>query len=84
MAERREAQRARARDGLAAVVWLALADAGKARWDVSWSELASITMADGFDVEYTALLEAAVADTPDVGPLRAVLAQAGVPEGYRI
>jgi hypothetical protein len=80
----RETGRTRAREGLTAVTWLALSDAGKARWDVSWSELASMTLAEGFDVGLGALVEAAVAERPDPGPLRALLASAGVPDDFRV
>lgn len=83
-AQQREALRTRLREGVTAVAWLALADAGKARWEVSWSELASITVAEGFEAELGALIDAAVAEVPDVGPLREMLAAAGVPERFRI
>ncbi|PRY31664.1 hypothetical protein [Umezawaea tangerina] len=79
----RECVRGPVRADLAALVGLALADHGLARWQLSWSGLRSLVVrpphGDGLDD----LLAAATADRGDTGALRAALADAGVAPDYR-
>ncbi|WP_354642100.1 M48 family metallopeptidase [Kitasatospora camelliae] len=67
------------RQGLARITVLALAEAGVARWELSWSESARFRLPGGAQEDLTAALDAAVADTTDTAPLRALLAKAGLP-----
>lgn len=74
---RREFTRQHVRKGLSSVVNVALADAGVARWNVSWTGPATFTVdaphADGLD----ALIDDAVADEPRTAGLRDRLKHAG-------
>ncbi|MEV7771744.1 M48 family metalloprotease [Kitasatospora sp. NPDC086791] len=63
--------------GHAAVV--ALAEAGLAGWELSWSGPAELHLPDGFEDAFDAALDAACADTADTAPLRALLTGAGLP-----
>jgi Zn-dependent protease with chaperone function len=81
---RREAMLDRTRANLGALVIVALADAGRARWEVSWSEQNKAVTADGRDLDVKDIVVAATAETPDVEPMRRFLAEAGVPDDYRL
>ncbi|QWF81334.1 M48 family metalloprotease [Amycolatopsis sp. CA-230715] len=74
---RREFVRDDVRKGLSTVVNVALADAGAARWNLSWTGPATFTVdpphADGLD----ALIDDAVADEPRTAGLRDRLKHAG-------
>jgi Zn-dependent protease with chaperone function len=80
---RRSAMRIRTRAALASLTWVALVDAGHARWEVSWSSQASLARAEGFDGDLEEIFDAAVTQTPDVEPLRRFLASAGVGDDYQ-
>ncbi|MFI9581191.1 M48 family metalloprotease [Streptomyces sp. NPDC052236] len=47
---------------------------GRARWQLSWSESASLRLPQGYEELLPAALDAAVADLPDTQPLRKLLA----------
>ncbi|PBC78066.1 Zn-dependent protease with chaperone function [Streptomyces sp. TLI_235] len=66
------------RTALSRTAVVALAEAGLARWEFSWSEPAELRLPGGREDELPAALDAAVTDTPDTGPLRALLAGAGL------
>ncbi|HKN52407.1 MAG TPA: M48 family metalloprotease, partial [Amycolatopsis sp.] len=71
------------RERLSIVASLALADAGAARWALSWSGPAEFVVAEPHRDALTPALDAATAVEADTAPLRALLAAAGVPAGYR-
>ncbi|MFG3392233.1 MULTISPECIES: M48 family metallopeptidase [Streptomyces] len=78
----REFARPQLRAGLSQLVSAEYLRQGRARWQLSWSESAVLELPYGHADELPAALEAAVADRPDTGPLRALLAPAstsGVP-----
>ncbi|MFI2610254.1 M48 family metalloprotease [Kitasatospora sp. NPDC018619] len=75
----REPARPALREELAHTAVLALAEAGLARWELSWSGPAELHLPDGFAEGFDAALDAACGDTPDTAPLRALLAGAGLP-----
>ncbi|MCU7823098.1 M48 family metalloprotease [Kitasatospora sp. DSM 101779] len=66
------------RAALSRAAVLELAEAGLAHWEFSWSVPAELRLPDGLEDELPAALDAAVADTPETGPLRALLAAAGL------
>ncbi|MFJ8695886.1 M48 family metalloprotease [Streptomyces roseolilacinus] len=70
----REFARPVLRRGLARMVAGELIDRGAARWELSWSESASLRMPPGHEDDLPAALDAAVADHPDTAPLRQLLA----------
>ncbi|MFJ9796333.1 M48 family metallopeptidase [Streptomyces sp. NPDC101145] len=70
----REFARPVLRGGLARLVAGELIARGTARWELSWSDAASLRMPPGYDDELPAALDAAVADRPDTAPLRQLLA----------
>ncbi|WP_225803745.1 M48 family metallopeptidase [Streptomyces sp. NK15101] len=72
----REFARSSLRRELARLLTTALAQDGRARWQLSWSAPASLRLPDGFTEELPAALEAAIADRPDTGRLRKLLAAA--------
>jgi hypothetical protein len=68
------------RRGLSQLTVLTLADAGLARWTLSWSRPAVLVLPAGCDETRLApALDAAVAATPDTAPLRRLLTDAGLP-----
>ncbi|MFE4515224.1 M48 family metalloprotease [Kitasatospora sp. NPDC056783] len=75
----REFARPALRQELAHAAVLALAEAGLAGWELSWSGPAELRLPDGFPDAFDAALDAACGDTPDTTPLRALLAAAGLP-----
>jgi Zn-dependent protease with chaperone function len=78
---RREFAAGSVRARLSTVVSVALVDAGVARFALSWSGPAEFTADDPYGAGLPGALDAAVAG--DTGPLRALLAAAGVAVGYR-
>ncbi|MET9181121.1 M48 family metallopeptidase [Kitasatospora aureofaciens] len=75
----REFARPLLREELAHAVVTALAEAGLAAWELSWSGPAELRLPEGFEDGFDAALNAACADTPDTAPLRALLTGAGLP-----
>ncbi|MFE4974047.1 M48 family metalloprotease [Kitasatospora sp. NPDC056651] len=75
----REFARPALRRELAHAAVLALAEAGLAGWELSWSGPAELRLPDGFPDAFDGALDAACGDTPDTSPLRALLAGAGLP-----
>ncbi|MEU9132283.1 M48 family metalloprotease [Kitasatospora sp. NPDC048540] len=74
-----DALRPALRSGVARLAVLALAEAGLAHWELSWSETAVLALPDGMAEGFDAALDAVVADRPDTAPLRALLTAAGLP-----
>ncbi|MFD5327724.1 M48 family metallopeptidase [Streptomyces sp. NPDC127092] len=72
----REFARPALRRGLSAMVTDELLRSGRARWELSWSGPATLHLADDTADRLPAALDAATADRPDTGPLRALLAPA--------
>ncbi|MFJ8477480.1 M48 family metalloprotease [Kitasatospora sp. NPDC094011] len=75
----REFARPMLREELGHATVVALAEAGLAGWELSWSGPAELRLPDGFEDGFDAALTAACADTPDTAPLRALLTGAGLP-----
>ncbi|MFJ3998129.1 M48 family metallopeptidase [Streptomyces parvus] len=75
----REFARPQLRAGLSQLVSAEYLRQGRARWQLSWTESAVLELPYGHADELPAALEAAVADRPDTGPLRALLAPASTP-----
>jgi Zn-dependent protease with chaperone function len=65
------------RKRLSVVVTPALAEAGVARWQLSWSGPAELVVDEPHRSELPAALDAAAAADPDTAPLRRLLATAG-------
>jgi Zn-dependent protease with chaperone function len=61
-------------DGLAGMVHLRLAEAGHATPDIAWSGQPGLILPEAWEKGMDDALDAAVADTPDTAPLRALLA----------
>lgn len=61
-------------DGLAGMVHLHLAQTGHATPDIAWSGTPGIALPDAWEAGMDDALDAAVSDTPDTTPLRALLA----------
>ncbi|WP_042380587.1 M48 family metallopeptidase [Streptacidiphilus melanogenes] len=61
-------------DGLAGMVHLHLAKAGHAVPDVAWSGIPGVALPEAWEAGMDNALDAAVSDTPDTTPLRALLA----------
>ncbi len=61
-------------DGLAGLVHLRLVAAGRAVPDIAWSGQPGIALPEAWEKGMDDALDAAVADTPDTAPLRALLA----------
>ncbi|MFF8741140.1 M48 family metallopeptidase [Streptomyces californicus] len=76
----REFARPQLRAGLSQLVSAAYLRQGRARWQLSWAESAALELPYGHVDELPAALEAAVADRPDTGPLRALLEPVAAPE----
>ncbi|MFG3284570.1 M48 family metalloprotease [Streptomyces sp. NPDC048111] len=70
----RESVRSAVREGLAALVRVELADAGRGRWELSWSDLPRQALTAETAGAMGPALDAAVADLPDTAPLRELLA----------
>ncbi|WP_405998895.1 M48 family metallopeptidase [Streptomyces sp. NBC_00829] len=71
--EAREFARPELRRGLSLLVTGELIAAGRARWQLSWSEAAKLQLPSGYEELLPAALDAAVADRPDTEPLRKLL-----------
>ncbi|MEU5131285.1 MULTISPECIES: M48 family metallopeptidase [Streptomyces] len=76
----REFARPQLRAGLSQLVSAEYLRQGRARWQLSWAESAALKLPYGHVDELPAALEAAVADRPDTGPLRALLEPVAAPE----
>ncbi|MFF7873181.1 M48 family metallopeptidase [Streptomyces californicus] len=76
----REFARPQLRAGLSQLVSAEYLRQGRARWQLSWAESAVLELPYGHVDELPAALEAAVADRPDTGPLRALLEPVAAPE----
>ncbi|MET8710752.1 M48 family metallopeptidase [Streptomyces californicus] len=76
----REFARPQLRAGLSQLVSAEYLRQGRARWQLSWAESAALELPYGHVDELPAALEAAVADRPDTGPLRALLEPVAAPE----
>ncbi|OQR65789.1 hypothetical protein B6E66_01540 [Streptomyces maremycinicus] len=61
-------------DALAGMVHLRLAEAGHATADIAWAGQPGLALPETWEKEMDHALDAAVADTPDTAPLRALLA----------
>lgn len=66
--------RPRVFDGLAGMVHLHLAEAGRVAPDIAWSGIPGIALPDTWESGMDDALDAAVSDTPDTKPLRTLLA----------
>ena len=66
---------------LSRLVVLTLAGAGHARWDFSWSDSATLRLPDGCVEQLGPAVDLAITDSPDTGPLRALLARTGTAAG---
>ncbi|AJF66982.1 M48 family metallopeptidase [Streptomyces vietnamensis] len=71
----REFARPALRRGLSALVTDELLRSGRARWELSWTGPATLTLPDGTADALPAALDAATADLPDTAPLRTLLSQ---------
>ncbi|MEX0168670.1 M48 family metallopeptidase [Streptomyces sp. LMG1-1-1.1] len=69
----REFARTSLRRELARLTTAVLAKDGRARWQLSWSEPASLHIPDGYADALPAALDAAITDHPDTAPLRTLL-----------
>ncbi|WP_370969316.1 M48 family metalloprotease [Amycolatopsis sp. cg9] len=74
---RREFVVASVRETLSTMVSAALAEAGVARWQLSWSGPADLVVDEPYGTELSAALDAAAAADPDTVPLRRLLTAAG-------
>nr|WP_225957755.1 M48 family metallopeptidase [Amycolatopsis lexingtonensis] len=74
---RREFVVASVRENLSTMVSAALAEAGVARWKLSWSGPADLVVDEPYGTELSAALDAAAAADPDTVPLRRLLTAAG-------
>ncbi|MEU4061410.1 M48 family metallopeptidase [Streptomyces wedmorensis] len=70
----REFARSSLRRELARLTTAVLAADGRARWQLSWSDPASLHLPDGYAAALPAALDAAITDRPDTEPLRKLLA----------
>ncbi|MFE7238354.1 M48 family metallopeptidase [Streptomyces sp. NPDC057580] len=70
----REFARPRLRSGLSQLVSNECVRQGRARWQLSWSDSATLELPHGWAQELPEALDAAVADIPDTEPLRKLLA----------
>ncbi|SEP52939.1 M48 family metalloprotease [Amycolatopsis saalfeldensis] len=80
---RREMVADSVRRRMSVVITAALAEAGAARWTLSWSGPPVLTVDAPWADAFPPALDRACAVEADTGPLRALLAEAGVPPGYR-
>ncbi|MFJ2235058.1 M48 family metalloprotease [Streptomyces sp. NPDC087859] len=60
-------------DGLAGLVHLRLAESGQAKPDIGWSGQPGLLLPESWEKAMDDAIDAAVADTPDTAPLRALL-----------
>jgi hypothetical protein len=61
-------------DGLAGLVHLRLAECGQVKPDIGWSGQPGLLLPELWEKAMDDAIDAAVADTPDTAPLRALLA----------
>ncbi|MFC8435261.1 M48 family metalloprotease [Streptomyces sp. NPDC057253] len=61
-------------DGLAGMIHLRLAESGHAKPDIAWSGQPGLILPESWEKGMDNAIDAAVADTPDTAPLRALLA----------
>ncbi|GAA4539630.1 M48 family metallopeptidase [Amycolatopsis samaneae] len=78
---RREFAATSARPRLTTVLQNALADAGHARWTLSWSDSAKLTLTPPFDTELEPAMDAAF--DGDTAPLRTLLGKAEISLAYQ-
>ncbi|WP_052768702.1 M48 family metalloprotease [Streptomyces humi] len=64
-------------DGLAGMVHLRLTESGQAEPDIAWSGQPGLILPEAWEKGMDEAIDAAVADTPDTAPLRALLAGQG-------
>jgi len=74
----REFLRPQLRAALSRLTLISLTEAGLARWELSWSGPPAFRLPDGLSAGLDVALDAAVTDTPDTAPLRALLTAAGL------
>jgi hypothetical protein len=67
-------------DGLAGMVHLRLTEAGHATPDIAWSRQPGLALPEAWEKGMDDALDAAVADTPETAPLRALLKDASHPQ----
>ncbi|MCF6525011.1 M48 family metalloprotease [Streptomyces sp. JJ36] len=72
--EHRDGVRDQVRGALQALTVGHLEAHGQARWELSWTEAATLRLPEGYEAALDTALDAAVADTPDTRPLRHLLA----------
>ncbi|KUM74656.1 M48 family metalloprotease [Streptomyces curacoi] len=72
----REFVRPQVRGRLSRMVVGDLVRRGRAHWELSWADAARLRLPDGYEEELKQALDAVVADVPDTGDLRRLLAQA--------
>ncbi|MHA6762372.1 M48 family metallopeptidase [Streptacidiphilus sp. PAMC 29251] len=70
----RDYMRPKVFDGIAGMVHLHLAEAGHATADIGWSGKPGLALPEAWENGMDDAIDAAVADTPDTAPLRALLA----------
>ncbi|HEY9369363.1 M48 family metallopeptidase [Streptomyces sp.] len=70
----REFARPVLRRGLSRLVAVEFVRDGRGRWQLSWSDAATLRLPHGYEEELPAALDAAVAERPDTEPLRKLLA----------
>lgn len=70
----REFARPRLRAGLLQLTGGEFVRQGRARWQLSWTDSATLKLPEGYEETLPAALDAAVADVPDTEPLRKLLA----------
>ncbi|WAL68728.1 M48 family metalloprotease [Amycolatopsis cynarae] len=80
---RRELLAGSVRTRLSIVARVAFADAGVARWLLSWSGPAEFVLEEPYHNALGSALDAATAGRPDTKPLRDLFAHAGIAPGYR-
>lgn len=62
-------------DGIAGLILLRLAESGHAAPDIAWSDRPGLILPESWEKGMDDAIDAAVADTPDTGPLRTLLAE---------
>lgn len=70
----REFARPRLRAGLLQLAGGELVRQGQARWQLSWTDSATLKLPEGYEETLPAAPDAAVEDVPDTEPLRKLLA----------
>ncbi|NNN32446.1 hypothetical protein HLK59_19185 [Streptomyces sp. S3(2020)] len=66
--------RPRVFDALAGMIHLRLTESGRAEPDIAWSGQPGLVLPESWEEGMDSAVDAAVADTPDTAPLRALLA----------